>query len=93
MSKNIELNNEEKETTQKNMKKKEKVAYGKSKKERTPCECVESKKKEFKLHSNLYEINMRYVPAQSSHPRRPLPNPNLDFSQGEIYINSKGLNL
>lgn len=63
MSKTIENNNEESDTP-KDMKKKERIHYGKSKIEKALCICVNKKKKSIKLHSNLYEINMRYVPAQ-----------------------------
>jgi hypothetical protein len=78
MSKTIENNNEESDIP-KDMRKKERVYYDRSKK---PCNCISSKKKSIKLCSNLYEINMRYVPTQQSKPQRQYYyNPTIDFSQ------------
>lgn len=54
MSQDLELNHEEKQAPAKDMKKKERIFYGKSKKQKNPCECIKSKKKEIKLCSNLY---------------------------------------
>lgn len=76
------------------MKKKERVHYEHPKTWQLQCKCVENKKKSIKLCSNLYEINMMYLPKQKNEPKKKfMYNPQIDSSRNELYTSSKGINM
>lgn len=63
----------------------------KLKKKKGECECNNEKKTKFKLASNLYEINMSYVPNQGNFYKKYPNEQDLNSSQGDLYISSKGI--
>ena len=60
-----------------------------TKKRNYNCQCIKIKKQSIKLNSNIYEVNMRYV-ANSNNKGQ--DKSYSDISNGQIYVNSKGLN-